>query len=98
MIVIIARIDVKPGERNRVIELAQPCLEGTRREDGCISYELMAHTDHPDNLVFVEQWRDKAALHAHFDTPHLKAFKEARDPYVNGPSKLSIFEAVPTEA
>lgn len=93
MIMVIARFEAKPGQRDEVVRLAAPCIEATRKEAGCISYELMLSTENPDGLVFVERWESRAALDAHLKTEHIAAFKEARAPHVEGPSRLALFEA-----
>lgn len=93
MIMVIARFEAKPGQRDEVVRLAAACIEATRKEAGCISYELMLSTENPDALVFVERWENRAALDAHSKTEHLNTFKETRAPFVEGPSRLALFEA-----
>ena len=95
MLVVLAKLKCKPGERERVVEIAAPCIEATRKEEGCISYELMASTEDANALMFVERWTGMPALEAHQKTAHIAALKEARAPYVDGPSEVSVFEATP---
>ncbi|MDL2264703.1 antibiotic biosynthesis monooxygenase [Synergistaceae bacterium OttesenSCG-928-I11] len=97
MIVVIARFEAKKGQRDKVVALAAPCIEATRKEAGCVSYELMLNTECAEALVFVERWESRAALDAHAKTAHLAAFKDARAPYVEGPSRLTLFEATELE-
>ncbi|MGH6809926.1 MAG: putative quinol monooxygenase [Ensifer adhaerens] len=77
MVYIIAYLTAHPGKGADVLSLASPLIEATRREAGCISYELYHKPAEPDALVFVETWKDKAAVDAHFAEPHLKAFQAA---------------------
>jgi quinol monooxygenase YgiN len=77
MVYIIAYLNAHPGKGPEVLPLAAPLIEATRREAGCISYELYQKPGDPDTLVFVETWKDKAAVDAHFAEPHLKAFQAA---------------------
>jgi quinol monooxygenase YgiN len=94
MIVIIARLTTKPGQRDKVVEAARPCVDATRKEEGCISYELLKSTENENELVFVERWSGReTGVDAHQKAAHLQAFKEARAPYVEGPSQLTILEA-----
>lgn len=81
MIHLIATLKIKPGSLPAVVEAVKPCLEATRREDGCLSYDLFSSVDDENTLVFVERWRDRSALDAHFQTPHLKAWREAGGQY-----------------
>ena len=94
MIVIIARLTTKLGQRDRVVEMARPCIEATRKEAGCLSYELFKSTENENELVFVERWSGReTGIDAHQKAVHLQRFKEDRAAYVEGPSQLTILEA-----
>lgn len=77
MVYVIAHLKAHAGKGDEVVALAGPLIEATRREAGCISYDLYRKPDDPDMLVFVETWKDRAAVDAHFAEPHLKAFQTA---------------------
>ena len=53
---------------------AKDCIAATRREDGCISYELFESSSDPNRLVFVEQWQSAECLPLHSRSDHMKAF------------------------
>lgn len=93
MIVVIATFEAQTGARVRVLEVARPCIEATRNEAGCLSYELFASTENDRTMVFVERWQNLEALKAHQQTAHIAAFKEARAPHVTGPSRVVVYEA-----
>jgi quinol monooxygenase YgiN len=64
----------------RAEELKSICLrliEPTRKEEGCISYELYQDTTNPGKFTFLENWRTKEHLDIHMKTPHLVAAGEA---------------------
>lgn len=81
MIHLIATLTIKPGSLDAIREAVMPCIEATRREDGCVSYDLHQSLTDENTLVFVERWETRAHLEAHFDTPHLIAWREAGSPY-----------------
>jgi len=57
-------------------ELKSVCLgliEPTRKENGCISYELYQDTVNPGKFTFIENWESKAHLDVHLKTPHMAA-------------------------
>jgi quinol monooxygenase YgiN len=61
-------------------ELKSICLgliEPTRKENGCISYELYQDTTNPGRFTFIEHWQSKEHLDIHLKTPHLVAAGEA---------------------
>jgi quinol monooxygenase YgiN len=61
-------------------ELKSICLgliEPTRKEKGCISYELYQDTTNPGKFTFIENWQSKELLDIHLKSPHLVAAVEA---------------------
>lgn len=49
----------------------------TSREDGCITYSFYVDILNQRRFRIYEEWRDEAALEAHFKTPHMAEFQEA---------------------
>lgn len=96
MVIVAARVTTTPGKRDEFIQAAQECIATTRKEEGCISYELFASTEHPDKLMYYEHWVDRAALDKHAKAPHMAKFAElkaARQLQI-GTAELGIFETV----
>lgn len=61
-------------------ELKKVCLgliEPTRKEKGCISYELYQDTTNPGIFSFIEEWESKELLDVHLKSPHLTAASQA---------------------
>jgi quinol monooxygenase YgiN len=70
---VIARAKAKIDQVAQVREILTALVEATRREPGCLSYELLQDHADPTEFVFVERWASAAAEQAHFVTPHLLA-------------------------
>ena len=61
---------------DRAEELKSVCLgliEPTRKEQGCISYELYQDVTNPGRFTFIENWESRELLEVHLGSPHLKA-------------------------
>jgi quinol monooxygenase YgiN len=71
---VVARIKARPNKVNELLSVLSSLVEPTRKEPGCISYELLQNNEDPTDLTFLEVWRSNAALQSHFATKH---FKEA---------------------
>lgn len=82
MIYVVATLTVKPGRLDLLRGPAAACIAETRKEAGCISYELFASFADPEKLVFVEKWETREALTAHSKEPHLKAWRDASAPHL----------------
>lgn len=80
MIYLIATLTIKPGSQPTIMEAVAPCIEATRKEAGCISYDLFQSTTDENILTFVERWESREALENHFKEPHLIAWREAGEP------------------
>lgn len=76
MIVIAGRVRIKGELRDEALRLARDIAAQSEAEDGCLSYRFYADLDEPDTFLIFEEWRDEAALAAHFKTPHLLAFQQ----------------------
>ena len=83
MIHVIAIITAKPGQRENVLAAARANIPAVSAEDGCIEYNIAFDAEgmgsfqtkfSPDTFVFVEKWRDPAALKAHAAAPHMAAY------------------------
>jgi quinol monooxygenase YgiN len=83
MIHVIAIITAHPGQREQILEAARANIANVTAEDGCIEYSLTTDAEGmgsfqakfgPDSFVFIEKWRDPAALKAHSAAPHMAAY------------------------
>ena len=70
---VIARAHAKLHHVAQVREILTALVDVTRREPGCLSYELLQNHADKTEFVFIEQWASAAAEQAHFLTPHLLA-------------------------
>lgn len=72
---IIAEFAAKPGlgDKAQAAIVDSQVLRLTRREPGCVAYDLYRDADAPDRLLLYERWRDLAALADHLATAHFAA-------------------------
>ncbi len=73
MINIIAIKHVKEERQAEFFAMAQELIDNTRKEEGCISYNLTKSITDKDTLAFVEQWStEEIATVKHRATPHFQ--------------------------
>ena len=70
MIKVIARSKIKEGFLPEALELYRELVVETRKEEGCISYELFEELDAPNSLTLIEEWETLNALELHTKAPH----------------------------
>ena len=72
-IILTAMVKAKPGQEEAVKEALMSLVEPTRKETGCLCYNLHQSKSDPAQFMFYEQWASKEALDAHGKQPHMKA-------------------------
>jgi quinol monooxygenase YgiN len=82
VIYVIATLVVRAEQRDAFVADAPDVIQATRAERGCLRYDLTSSLMDPLTFVFVEQWESRAALDAHFETPHLRRWRELCQGYV----------------
>jgi len=70
MIKVVAQFFFKAAEVEKALVLAKELVVETRKEQGCISYELCQNKDKANHVVVIEEWESQAILDAHMETPH----------------------------
>jgi quinol monooxygenase YgiN len=75
MLIIIGTVRIPEG----AIDLARPAmaamLAASRAEDGCLAYDYAQDVLDAQVIHVSERWRDRAALDAHFRTPHMTKWR-----------------------
>lgn len=79
---VVARIKAKSGTVGEVRELLCGLVEPTRKESGCVSYELLQNREDPTDFTFVEEWESDAAFESHAASDHIKAIGPKLGPVV----------------
>lgn len=75
-VILTAIVKANPGQEDAVKEVLVALVEPTRKEAGCICYNLHQSKSDKGQFMFYEQWASKEALNAHMQTPYLKALGE----------------------
>lgn len=74
MLIIAAKITVKPKTQEAFVQATRSLIAETRKEKGNLSYNLYASTENSVDFMFYENWADKDAFDAHLTTAHYNAF------------------------
>jgi quinol monooxygenase YgiN len=76
-VILTAIIKARPGQEEAVKEALLAMVEPTRKEAGCLCYNLHQSKSDKAQFIFYEQWAGQAALDAHRKTAHMKAMQKA---------------------
>jgi quinol monooxygenase YgiN len=87
---VVAEQFAQPGKEEELKKHLLALVAPTRKEAGCLLYEL--HQDHsaPGHFVFFENWESKEALERHIKTPHMAAFQTVEKQLVAQPARVTF--------
>ena len=76
---IVARVEAKEDNIEFVKSELIKLIEPTRKEAGCIQYDLCQDNENPAVFVFYENWENRELWQDHKNNDHLAANKEATE-------------------
>jgi quinol monooxygenase YgiN len=68
---VVAHLHAVPGHEALVREVLEGFVGPTRKEDGCLRYDLFVDVSDPKKFTFLEEWTSPAALEAHSKSRHI---------------------------
>jgi quinol monooxygenase YgiN len=90
VIYVVATLTIKPESRAELIAAAKTVIVTTRKEKGCVLYDLHESTTDPARFVFVEQWETMEDLMAHGANEHMKPWRKVVKECMSAPTKIEI--------
>ena len=76
---IVARIEAKTDKIELVKSALLKLIEPTRKEEGCLQYDLHKDNENPEVFVFYENWETRSLWETHMNNDHLKAYMKETD-------------------
>lgn len=77
---VIATARTSLSDAAKVTALFETLQEHSRKEEGCIQYDLgLREVDEEVEVLVMEQWTSQAALDDHMTLPHFTAFQEVSE-------------------
>lgn len=83
-IMIVVEFEVKPQHTSDFVALMKNHARLSRQEDGCQQFDVMQAQDNPNHVLFVESWRDQAALDVHSKIPRMAENRAIYEPWLVG--------------
>jgi len=73
----VSYVEVMPSARAAAVAALEQYRSTSRREDGCVRFELLEQVDRPGHFAIIEMWKDQSAFDAHGMTAHAKQVRDA---------------------
>ncbi len=93
MIVVTGSITARSDSFDAILAESLAHVARSRAEDGCISHAVHVDFENPLRLFFYEEWRDMAALKAHFAVPGSQKFITAVRGLAASSEPITVLEA-----
>jgi quinol monooxygenase YgiN len=97
MIVVTGSVTARQDSFDEVRKLSLEHVHRSRSEPGCISHAVHVDCENPLQLVFFEQWADRAALSAHFAVPASRDFVRSLQSLAAAATTIELYDATRLE-
>jgi len=95
MILITGSILARPDTLDALREAGVEHSRRSRGEPGCISHNIHIDCENPLRLVFVERWKDRAAVATHFKVKASIEFVMSARKLGAAPPEIEILDTTP---
>jgi quinol monooxygenase YgiN len=92
MVVLAVTWMAKLGHESDVATLFTKLTEDSRKEPGCVMFQVHRHKTEPRRFFIYEQYKDDAALEAHRAAPHFLQFAKKDLPKVADRVEGNLYE------
>ncbi|HEX7654102.1 MAG TPA: putative quinol monooxygenase [Verrucomicrobiae bacterium] len=93
-ITVVATFQALPGKEEELKQALLTLVAPTRKENGCINYDLHVASDNPGKFLFHENWTSKAALDVHLQTPHIQVLLPRLNGLAVGMPEITIWDKI----
>jgi len=88
-------VQAMEGKEAQVEATFAPCLKASRKDKGCLLYELHADPDKPRTYVLMERWQNVSALATHLQAAHTQQLLKDLPDLLTRPPEVRVLRAVP---
>ena len=90
--IIAAKIYIKPEKVNEFTKMFQGMIDSTLKEPGCTGYQLYQNPYEKTSFLVYENYKNQAAIDAHFAAPYFKSFGDKIGPLTSKPTEIVIYD------
>jgi quinol monooxygenase YgiN len=91
---VLARVKAREGREDEVRRECLALVAPSRRETGCINYDLHRSADDTTLFLFYENWTSREDLEKHLLTAHALRFDERTEGMLAEPEEITFWEMI----
>jgi quinol monooxygenase YgiN len=90
-ITVVATFQARPGKEAELKKTLISLVAPTRKEAGCINYDLHQSAEDSGKFLFLENWTSKAHLDSHLQNTHIQVLLPRLDELCVGMPEIKIW-------
>ena len=94
VVTVVATFQARPGKEAELRAALLGLVAPTRKEAGCLNYDLHQSPEEPAKFLFYENWTSKAALDVHLQSAHVKALLPRVDELCMAFPEITVWEKI----
>jgi quinol monooxygenase YgiN len=79
------------GRRAELVEALRAGERGAAGRPGCLRYAFSARVAEPDHYLLISEWRDQAAMDAHYASSEFAGFQASLHGLLARPSDMVVY-------
>ena len=91
-IIVIARATAKPGDERALEQALRAVAAPTRKQPGCMEFQLLRDASEPSVIVGFERWASEADHQKHLAGPHVRELMRRMAPILAAPPSIASYE------
>jgi len=91
---VIAYITAKAGHEDEVCKALLDLVAQTRKEKGCVNYDLHQSPKNACEFAIYENWTSASDLELHAKSAHLQSFTKIAGDLLKGPAEIRKWDMV----
>jgi quinol monooxygenase YgiN len=91
---VVAQIKAKPGKEAEVRQELLSLVAPSRKDPGCVNYDLHQALDNPALFMFHENWTSEAHLERHLQKPDLQAVLARVKQLTADPPQITLWKQI----
>ena len=94
MYIVLVHSHIQSEHVERFGEITRQNAEASRREEGCVPFDIIQQIDDPTRFTFIEMFKSEEAGAVHRETSHFKKWLEEAVPLMVEPRTRVIYRDV----
>jgi quinol monooxygenase YgiN len=94
IVAVIASFQAQPGKEAELKKALLALVGPTRKEPGCINYDLHVAAEDPTKFIFHENWTSKAHLDSHLRNAHVQVILPRLEGLCVGMPEIVLWDKV----